>query len=704
MSNDEYGQSGNFFYSENLETRYSSKSFTLSQNIVETITWSKSGPYVAGYPSNSDSSRFFLSQNWYIEAPDSKRYERSYIDNPTAWLSSINWPLFIADAGYTNSVLVGTSFVAIKQNNIDVFTLNSLPDTILDSNSFAVNPWLTSNTGWTVWAWRTTWTSWASHSSGTASLLQSYALWAWRQLRLSWLITGWTTGTIVVKYNGITLYNWTSADNQLFKTAMATQASWNFEFVPSNTFNGTVKYVDARLIKATAQINAVTLAATTARHPALFFWFLYIASVNKIDVIDTTTRTIKSTLILGPDDSISALTVIGNTIYIYTDATDRWRQYMWNGIDSTPAEVVVWNSKPIIWAKNDGNYDYIVCWDNSANNVSFRKVQGYNKTMIHSSWIIYPSNSQWKKDNKDKIYQRFDFMPLYTKSMDLWNDIVSIPGYNWRIYTFGSRHPYNSYSNNTFPESTEISWAGNWWTTYMTMSSFDSVTTWTSYTRVISGNTQNIYGTICRQDQDYFASYTGTGYLITNPLLWDNQSSIKQLRRLTLWYKLPSQYTSINIYARIDDYWFYTLNVSGVTNVPVIGDTYSITYSTEPTILKVIATNITWGIWTITCIFQSWPTFQKQLSSVALTRVTWIGDASITITNGDNFILLKTLTTTSFTQWRATLFGNDFITTYLTDYRKIQFKIELITTDSNYAPEVFDLPILSDFIDDVTYN
>ena len=67
-------------------------------------------------------------------------------------------------------------------------------------------------------------------------------------------------------------------------------------------------------------------------------------------------------------------------------------------------------------------------------------------------------------------------------------------------------------------------------------------------------------------------------------------------------------------------------------------------------------------------------------------------------------MLVKNITATNYAHGKAEMFGANFANAFLYDWHKLTPKIEIITTDPNLSPEVFDLPIITDFVDDTTYR
>jgi hypothetical protein len=65
--------------------------------------------------------------------------------------------------------------------------------------------------------------------------------------------------------------------------------------------------------------------------------------------------------------------------------------------------------------------------------------------------------------------------------------------------------------------------------------------------------------------------YTDKGYLVTDSIYWDKLGTRKAIEKLKLGYKsMASRYGKMNIYAIVDDDYFWRFDVTGVTNRPEI--------------------------------------------------------------------------------------------------------------------------------------
>jgi hypothetical protein len=187
-------------------------------------------------------------------------------------------------------------------------------------------------------------------------------------------------------------------------------------------------------------------------------------------------------------------------------------------------------------------------------------------------------------------------------------------------------------------------------------------------------------------------------YLVTNPILWDNLSSDKSLNKLKIGFKnVKSTRGNIKIYARVDDNYFWTFTVTGVTVTPAIGSIYTVATNTT---VEVLRTDIVAWSWTITARLVSADLLPETVgvNYSAVTKVSGTGDALIAATNTTNMILVKTIESDSYTYGEELIFGQSFIDAYMPNRHKLQLVIELNSNNQIISPEVYDISILSDIV------
>lgn len=678
MSQDEYGWEWTFLYWENVAVNEQNW-ITLSEYMSERNINQRTSGYPRWLVIGNNSQPISFSRDGYIEWIY-QWTQLSYKDSSYYWDGY--WPLYKAPSDYYNAVQRWNNIAGIRADKIDRFLLGTWATQWFMGNNLLTNPWLTSDTWWTVGAWWTTGVNWATHTAWVSPLVQSItATW---ETRINILVTTWTVWTFVLTYNSASLWTtYTTANNDLYITAIITWTGWaaDFGILPSNTFNGTVKFVDIRELGSNTKIWEVTLTSSLI-HPALYDWLLYVGSGNVVEVVDTTLATwaITQTLQLNTDDTVTWITKIGTSYMIYTNNWQHWRQYFWDWVSTSWTEEIFWRDLPIINVQNDGNQDYVVCGD-AYNKSSLWLVAGYSKNMIAQS--DYIADGSVESYDYHKIKNKFLFYNPYPWAMEMFRKRLFCPWFSGRNYWVWSKYSVKWLPIVLNYRSIEAVYSSITIGSILYMWYRQKVAIWWI-----------IYNTLWYPD---FANYYVSWYVVTNPIFWDTASSIKQLKKLNIWYKWELWHT-INIYAQIDDKRYTTFTVSWVTITPSVWSIYGAWTGQD---WKIISTSIVAWAWTMTTIFVG--TKQKTVGgSMSLDKISGTGDATIGASDSNNYILINSYSPTTYEYGRIALFWPVFVN--LTDFHKISFKIELISNSFSHTPIVFDIPYMANIVKDLTYN
>lgn len=676
MTSDEY-LGGHFYYWENIDIRSNSKAFKLSKRIVENIINYRSTGYHNKLIPNKLEVLWF-SQDWRIEG--SSRHK------DTAPISLSRW-WYLYNRGwwaYINAISFGNYLIWVTSTKLDAFEIDTDQEyglwlwwgQLLDTPSLSENTW------WTVWTWWTTWAWGAVHTAGnTESLLQTITPWAWKW-RISIYIKNWTAGYLNVKYD------WSVVETIEIETGKVSTKRYTYnvttsdsdavELIPSTDFDGTVAYVKVYQYDDT-KIDAGITLESSAKKPLLHdWWTLYIGSWNKIQTVDTTLTfgswTVEDWLTLNEWDLIVWLTKIGNIIYIYATNGNDWIKYMWNGVDGAPNEKTIWKNKPFISVDGDWNQDYVIC--GSTYKRDFYVTIWYEKQLISQSKYLSNYDDSWEY-NAYRLSNRFDVKDIiwfYWDTVWLWC-------YGW-LYTYGTYLPWLSPSMIKEYASNDTTYIER----VLSMAMFNSMP-YISY-QSLSNNI------IARVEQ---TQHNKQWYMLTSPIIWENLSEEKELSKMRIWYYLPSSLTSIKIYAMANDKYFHRFYVSGVTTEPSMWDTYT-NYSNNE--FTVIDTDLTAWVWTITFTSEIPYDWTVNWNEWILTKLNWDWQTSIDYTDYDNYCLIKTITTDKYKYGNEYIFSQSFIDSHLPVLHKIQFKIELLTTENNLSPEIYDIPVLTNIVKD----
>jgi len=678
MSADEYS-GGSFFYSEWIDSYSSSKSFKLWHSLWHTEINKRHAWYAVALE-----PVFELDEEWYNHIGMVSFSSDWYIESN--WInrwSSTNWEfwgwIYKRPSGwYVNGLAISNTLLGISNNKIDRFT--SL--TNLWGSNLVSNPWLTSDTDWTVGAWWTTWASGATHTSWTADLTQTLTVVSWKSYRIVVKATWVTTGTCAVKLASDTVATISStSDVCILWVEAAWWASEAITFTPTATFDWTIEYVKVQEYDSTKLLPDNITITDYASHPVcLWQWDIYIWSWDKLDIVSTTDRDVRTLSIIDTWYTIINITNQWWNLVIWASNWKDSKQYYWNGVDSLASEVIDWGWNNIAWVITDETKNYVMVsnnWDRRMYVVSW-----YQRQLIANNVFNWRTIERGREPYN--INKRFNFYLSWQNQMALLNDKLYVRAYGG-IYVFGGNVPWiwQSWSK---PIKWEF-WAAKFYPYSYAMNSmfsrmhFSYRSDWINYITQI-----------------YEHEYTTKWYLVTTSILWDNISSRKNLTKLKIWFKnIKSTYWNIKVYVIVDDDYFWRYQVTNVTTRPSIWDKYNVWANTVGEIIA-IENNWTTGVITFKTTENTANYPWNALSSI--TRVTGDGQATITTkTLFDNMCLIKTIESDKQEYGDELIFGKSFVETHMPYWRKIQLVIELNSNNSKISPEIFDISLLSDIVD-----
>lgn len=673
MSADEYA-GGSFFYSEWIDSYSNTKSFKLWHYITDV----ELNKRITGYPVamhfvadldeewyNSVGMVWFTS-DWYIESD--WKYRGSSTNDV------YGWAIYKRDAWtYLNGFLYWDQLLGITVDKIDRITTT----TGLWWTNLVENPWITSDTSRTVWTWWTTWANWATHTTWVSNLRQLLTLtnaWKYRiTAKVSW-VTVWSCE---VRLWTDSIWTITSnTDNWFMGVWVAWSTSEYLNFIPSTDFNWTIEYATAQEYD-NAKLLPDNISITQAtRHPVCMWqWSLYIWSWATLDVVDLSTFTVDSYSIIDNTYLIKDITQQWGSLIIWASDWINSKQYYWNGVDSAATEVIdrPWNN--IVWAVVDETKAYV----STSNNRDKRMyvVSWYQRQLIASNVFNGRTAERWREPyNPNK---RFNFYINGVNQMALLNDKLYVKSYGW-----------------TYVYWTNVLWVQKWRSKPIkTLTNTYTYCYQTMYWRMYMSNRKDSKNYISYIEEYH---YNPTGYLVTTALFWDDISSKKMLNKLKLWYKnIKSTYGNIKVYAIVDDDYFRRYQVTNITTRPIVWDTYNIWTNTTWEVIAVEDNGTTWVI-TFKTLTNTSNYPWNALST--LTKITWTWQASIsTWTLFDNMCLVKTITSDTQLYWDDIIFWDNFIDIHMPYRRKLQLVIELNSNDYKISPEVFDISVLSDVVD-----
>lgn len=670
MSVDEYTW-WSFLYNHWIDVTSNTKCFTLWPNVSKNNMNRRSN----GYINTILDGGIVLTRDWYIEE---LWLYYPYSTDDTFW-----WWFYRQLYAYVNGIKLGNTILWIKSDKID-----RIDDRLncTDANIVA-NPSLTSDSDWTVWAWWTTSAAWATHVAGwgTNTLTQTVVT-DWTSMYLVRVKVGWITyWTCTVKWDNTTMFTLsTTTPYWEIYVKTATTANVPITFTPQDWFVWRIEYVSVAPYNSNIHPDDMTITSATEHPICDSAGLLYIWSWAKLDVIDKTTWTVETLSIIDENYTIKDITSIGNQFIIWATNWVDTKYYYWNWVDDQASESITRKWVVLTNAYTDWNVTYVVIqWDLPYSQVYI--VNWYERTLLTRykyTWVRSYDYVDWYNPIKKN-----DFHLNNTNCISTWDGILYLPSY-WCIYSYGNKIPFmdNAWSNEIVFETPWLSWYE-----VNAMCYYSGSRSCLSFSYKIP-NSYNVLWSVNRYNT------TTTWYLVTNPILRDNLSTEKFLTKLKIWYKnIKSTYGNIKIYAIVDDFKFFTFNVTWLTTDPIVWDIYRDS-SNMITQMEVISTDLTWHAGTITFKTLTANYFNNTIPW-ELVKVSWTWDASITwFSSFNNMVLLKTIESDWPEYWSETIFSQAFIDAHMPNWRKLQLVIELNSSSTSNSPEIYDIQILSDIV------
>lgn len=237
-----------------------------------------------------------------------------------------------------------------------------------------------------------------------------------------------TAGSVTVSLGGTNLGTLTSATNGVCQVYAKTTSpgSEQFNLTPSNDFVGSVHFVKM-------QKSNVTVALTKAfpyETPTLGIPnFLFVGNGSVVTRIDTSLSTWSSadTVTIENGFTVNGLSQVGDQIFIYATDGSEGKQYVWDGVSSTPSGSLRWYDKPIQRVLNLNNVDYVIT--KTRYRSSLFMVNGYQPVDTFKSPNVYVPGQE-----------RFDFDGTYLNAIETIGNTLIIPAFGG-LYTYGNGSP-----------------------------------------------------------------------------------------------------------------------------------------------------------------------------------------------------------------------------------------------------------------------
>lgn len=693
ISADEFA-GGSYFYSEGIQTGYSTK-------------WFKLWPYLdvrslnertQGYPVAVCSCKGSLlsdSPNMVYFTKDHRLEMQGTLNGSTygEWGESGGGAIFSPFGGGISDryggFVYGDYALAFQE---DVINKIAFKNTYNPAWQTIPNPrFENSAAGRTVGTGRTLTDNGMEHTTGnTGTLSVSADGYDDGTGRLAIKITGCTTGNVVLDVSGTNIVTTESGKNWRFVDSALNiddNTTYTITITPSSDFDGNVEAVNFNVYKSASINTEINWLTAATKHLAIERGGdIYISSGNTVDILSTVDRAISDSKKLCRDDEeIVALTQQADSIIIWATNWINSHQYYWNGVDSIASECIEWQGQIIQGVTGTETISYVLAWGGglvSGNAYRLYSVSGYQRSLIASN--AYKLQSTQRNLDHYHPTKKFAFNDVnWSQGLCMYLDNLFIPGCDW-IYQFGQTIP----------------WLSHAWSRPINYQNWAS--------RLFLYQDGSAFGfTYSYQGKQYYVTahsdmYNYYGYLVTDSLYWDKLGTRKALEKIKLSYKsIPAEDWQINVYAIVDDDYFWRFDVTWVTNRPEIGDIYEVAEDTTAEVIDIKKSSSSNGVISFRTV-NNGGSLLKAYNDLDKVSGSWDNKIS-TGGNYDNMIPIKTIITENQEYGADFIFWKDFVNNYIPYWHKIQFVIELVknNTTSNRlrTPEIYELSFISDITD-----
>jgi len=417
--------------------------------------------------------------------------------------------------------------------------------------------------------------------------------------------------------------------------------------------------------------NVVTLSWLSEYRPLLYDGgFLYVWWDGVVDAIDVSTSTWILTKTLNVSGIVRGITKIGDQIYVYSNDGLNGYKNSWDGVTNYPLYIQKWTDNPVLNVANIWNQDYVITGIGENNLNKYRRLfisAGWDKKLIYgSSYINYTD-------------QLFNFSPTFTNGIETVNNTVFIAG-KQHIYGYGNTKASLpvclSKDYIISPELIDITalYVKDQSTLYIGYQTAET-------TPKIKFDIQDI-----RDGYAYWTEWRITTLAFDGWDIETEKTNNRIIVNATLPSKIsPSGSTSIDIYTRVNNTDEWVFDISGYTEAPVKGSTYtynSITYTVKELTAQdeLICTRV-----------EAWAKYDAiTYDSWVLTKTGWPWDTSITFSNVDNFVFLSSITDTTKRKHRIE---------FKKAWYELEIKAVLKSTQQTISPELFSIKTLFDYKD-----
>ena len=693
ISADEFAW-GSYYYADGIQTWYSTKGFKLwPRSIVKTLNERTNGYPLAVYPCNW--SPLSSSKDFIVFTKDGTLEMWGTLNWSTTWEWWAWWGGAIFNkwnsATFTWGFVYGDYAIFFRQSSAYKIAYKSTYN--IEYWQTITNPRFENNaSGWTVWTGWTLTDDWMEHTTWETWTLSVSANWyiagRWRY---AIKVTNCKHGTVTLNTSqwwGVDIVTTEDWKNGWFTAAQSgtTTSSYTLTVTPSSDFDWIVEAVNFNVYDEDA-VEDISWLTSADKHTAIERgWDIYVTSWNKIDIFSTIDRRVSDTKQLVRDDEeIVAITQQAESLIIWATNGIDSHQYYWNWVDSAASESInrPWQVIKAVTGTEVISY-VLTTWTNSWG-TAYRlySVSWYQRSLIASNAFKVQATS-WNLEHYHPS-KKFAFNDVeWSESMTIYLDNLYLPWCDG-IYQFWQTLPW-LWNSRSRPVK-YVNWADKLFL-FQTLGSL----------YFLYRDNQKTY--YCEVTND---EYTDKGYLVTDSIYWDKIGTRKALEKLKLWYKsLSSSKWEINIYAIVDDDYFWRFDVTWVTNRPKVWDVYTVARDTTAEIISIKKTSSSaWEI-TLRTVDNGWSLLT---ANRYLAKVSGDGDDQLDSHNNyDNMVLVKTISDDKQEYGSDLIFWKDFVNTYMPYRHKLQLVIELVRKDDSAyrtyrTPEIYELSMTSDVTD-----
>lgn len=659
-----------YYDARGIDIRKDSKKVTLSNNFAnETVINSRANGFAVWAMYESNTINVYATRDGKLS--NSFYWETSYWNYYTDSTYTTFYNLFRYYGPADYGVIIAANGIlrfAYDSARQDLWALND--SLVTNGDMWSWTGW-TYDASWVFSGWAATHTPWS-----TTTLTQTLTVANTTKyiVRTFVFCSAWS---VVISMWGTNLGTITTSESQIAQTYSRTTASTSeaITFTPSSDFAWNIDFAYVQKSNVSLAVawtfNADAPVLTTPN-------FIFIWTGNTVAKVDTSTSSFSLTTPVSIDQwyTVKGITKVWDQIYIYASDGSNGKQYIWDGSASAPSREILWYDKPITRVINLNNIDYIVV--RTSKRAALYVVNWYQPQLITQSGFILPATVE-------QIRQRLAFEWSYINGIEtIWEKIL-IPSV-WWLFSYGNQNPW-------FPRALvkEYTWDG----LQPTVSFYEERNgyhLYVFYTSAKSGSTKNYFRAIYQNNEspnvDIYSKFD-PGYIQMQAFYGSGYNQKKSSIAYKIWAKIPTG-TIINVYSRVDDeVWyvnFYTdPDYDSITTMPVAWATYTNGWVTY-TVLSV-SDNSSSNCAILHCSYSG--TTQVNFSGT-LTKATWTGDSTIKFYRITEYKLIKALTN-STNLWQRFK--------HTENYNKIEWMIELFTTDTTKTPELYDFQYLFDEIE-----